>query len=205
MRLRLISFVIVLAIGVLAVMAWQRNTARTTPSPGAQDVPAENPVPSEMPMAGETQGQDPGIEWAMPKRWVAELAQGMRLASYAIPAVGGGEAAECAVYYFGPGQGGGVDANVERWIGEFQSPGTPARNTREIHGLRVSRVEVTGTYTAHAGAPGEATGVRSGWTLLGAIVEGPNGAVFFKLTGPGTTVAAAKKEFDGMLASLQKH
>jgi hypothetical protein len=158
-------------------------------------------------MAGDNQspGQDPGIEWTKPKRWVAELAQGMRLASYAIPVSGAqGEAAECAVYYFGPGQGGGVDANLERWIGEFQSPGTPARRTREIGGLRVSQVGVTGTYTAHAGAPGGDPGVKSGWRLLGAIVEGPKGAVFFKLTGPGPTVAAAEKEFDGLLASLRK-
>lgn len=204
MRLRLISLVIVIAIGVLAVMAWQRNTARTTQSPEAPAAPEGNPAPGEMPMAGETQSQDSGIAWETPKRWVAELPQGMRLASYVIPASGeNGEPAQCAVYYFGPGQGGGVDANVERWIGEFETPATPKRSTRHIHGLRVSQVEVTGAHTAHAGAPGEATGVKPGWTLLGAIVEGPNGAVFFKLTGPGPTVAAASKEFDGMLASLR--
>jgi hypothetical protein len=201
MRVRLISFVIVIAIGLLAVMAWQRNTARTTPSPGAPGASSGMPGPGESP----SPASDPGIEWQTPKRWVTELAQGMRLASYIVPAPrDGAENAQCAVYYFGSGQGGGVDANVERWIDEFQSPGTPARRTREIHGLRVSQVEVTGAYTAHAGAPGEAVGVKSGWTLLGAIVEGPSGAVFFKLTGPRPTIAAAAKEFDGMLATLRK-
>ena len=207
MRLRLISFVIVVAIGVLAVMAWQRNSARTTPSPEGPGASTETPGPGEMPMTGESPppARDPGIEWQTPKRWVAELAQGMRLASYVVPAAGGvSENAQCAVYHVGSGQGGGVDANLERWIGEFEDPGTPARRTREIHGLRLSQVEVTGAYAAHAGAPGEAAGVKSGWTLLGAIVEGPAGAVFFKLTGPGTTVTAAAKEFDGMLATLRK-
>jgi hypothetical protein len=207
MRLRVISFVIVVAIGVLAVMAWQRNTARAPASAEAPGAPAETPAAGGMPMTGETPSpaSDPGIEWQIPGRWVAELAQGMRLASYVVPAPGeGGENAQCAVYYFGPGQGGGVDANLERWIGEFQNPGTPARRTREIHGLHVSQVEVTGAYAAHAGAPGEAPGVKSGWTLLGAVVEGPSGAVFFKLTGPGPTIAAAAKEFDGMLTSLRK-
>ena len=207
MRLRIVSFVIVVAIGVLAVMAWQRSTSRSTQAPDAPGATAETPAPGGMPMAEDSPAppSDPGIEWQMPKRWVSELAQGMRLASYVIPAhpVGGGTA-QCAVYYFGTGQGGGVDANIDRWMGEFQNPGTPSRHTREVHGMRVSQVEVTGTYMAHAGAPGEDAGPRSGWTLLGAIVEGPSGAVFFKLTGPGPTVAATAKEFDGLLASLRK-
>jgi hypothetical protein len=207
MRLRIITALIVVLVGVLAVLAWQRNTTRATPSTEAPDATAEAPGSGQMPMAGESPSpaQDPGIEWQVPHRWVSELAQGMRLASYVVPVPGEeGEPAHCAVYYFGAGQGGSVDANVERWIGEFQNPGTPARRTRQIHGLRVSQVEVTGGYMAHASGQGEPTGVKSGWTLLGAIVEGPSGAVFFKLTGPGPTVAAAAKEFEGLLASLRK-
>jgi hypothetical protein len=207
MRLRLISFAIVVAIGVLAVMAWQRNTARAPAPAEAPGAPAETPAAGGMPMPGDSPSpaSDPGVEWQTPKRWVGELAQGMRLASYIVPAPReGGENAQCAVYYFGPGQGGGVDANLERWIGEFQNPGTPARRTREVRGMRVSQVEVTGSYTAHASAPGEPAGIKSGWTLLGAIIEGPAGAVFFKLTGPGPTIAAAEKEFNGMLESVRK-
>lgn len=207
MRLRIITGLIVVLIGVLAILAWQRSTTPATPADEAPGATGEAPGSGETPMAGESTSptHDPGIEWQTPRRWVNELAQGMRLASYVVPVTGeGGEPAHCAVYYFGEGQGGTVDANVERWIGEFQSPGKPARRRREIHGLRVSQVEVTGGYMAHAGAQGEAPGVKAGWTLLGAIVEGPSGAVFFKLTGPGPTVAAAAKEFDGLLASLRR-
>ena len=39
----------------------------------------------------------------------------MRLATYQVP-----ESGECGVYYFGQGQGGGVEANIDRWIGQFQ-------------------------------------------------------------------------------------
>ena len=38
---------------------------------------------------------------------------------------------------------------------------------------------------------------------LGAIVEGPEGLVFFKLTGPAATVRSASAEFDAMLHSLK--
>ena len=40
--------------------------------------------------------------------------------------------------------------------------------------------------------------------MLWAIVEGPKGALFFKLTGPSGTVGPAKKEFEGLLSSLKK-
>jgi hypothetical protein len=42
-----------------------------------------------------------------------------------------------------------------------------------------------------------------GYRLLGAIVEGPGGNLFFKLTGPAQTIAANQKNFDQLLASIQ--
>jgi hypothetical protein len=212
-RLRIISFVIVLAIGVLAVMAWNRNTARTTPAADAAGSSVDGtgspapPADVAPPMGAESSAPagDPGVEWRVPKRWVAELSGGMRLATYAIPAPpSGGDVAKCAVYYFGPGQGGSVEANIERWIGEFENAGPPARHASRVSGLRVSQVEVSGTYMAHAGAQEGSAGTATGWTLLGAIVEGPKGAVFFKLTGPSATVAPAAAEFTQLLRSLRK-
>ena len=38
---------------------------------------------------------------------------------------------------------------------------------------------------------------------IGAIVEGPGGSVFFKLTGPAKTIAAQQKPFEQLLASIQ--
>ena len=45
---------------------------------------------------------------------------------------------------------------------------------------------------------------KTGYRLLGAIVEGPSGEVFFKLTGPAKTVAAAQGEFQTLLKSLKQ-
>ena len=52
--------------------------------------------------------------------------------------------------------------------------------------------------------PGGPTTPRPGFTLLGAIAEGPEGALFFKLTGPKKSVAAARAGFDALVASLKK-
>jgi hypothetical protein len=43
---------------------------------------------------------------------------------------------------------------------------------------------------------------KENYRLLGAIVEGPEGMVFFKMTGSQKTVADAEKEFDLMVGSL---
>ena len=43
----------------------------------------------------------------------------------------------------------------------------------------------------------------AGYRLIGAIVEGPGGSVFFKLTGPAKTIAAQQKNFEQLLASIQ--
>jgi hypothetical protein len=40
--------------------------------------------------------------------------------------------------------------------------------------------------------------------MRGAIVEAPEGLVFFKLTGPLNTVAAAEGDFNSLLASVHR-
>ena len=44
----------------------------------------------------------------------------------------------------------------------------------------------------------------TGHRLLGAIAEGPQGNVFFKLTGPAKTIAAQEGAFEQLLASIQR-
>jgi hypothetical protein len=120
----------------------------------------------------------------VPKHWTIDLAQGMRIATYLI-AAGSGEGAECAVYYFGPGQGGGVDANLQRWMGEFQP--LQKHDVRKLKpgGIETTRIQASGTYVAHSmRSPGATPAEKPDWALLGAILDGPNGEVFFKLTGP---------------------
>jgi hypothetical protein len=127
----------------------------------------------------------------------------MRAAEYVVPrAPGDTEDGECIVITFGPGQGGGVDENVDRWVAQFSGATKPERHKQEIHGLPVTRVEVAGTYTPMRmpGMPA-APASRAGWRLVGAIVEAPSGLWFFKVTGPDATVKAAGPEVDAMLAT----
>jgi hypothetical protein len=146
-----------------------------------------------------------GIRWTAPAGWKAEAERPMRLATYTVA-----PGAECAVYFFGPGQGGSVEANVDRWIGQFlQGDGKPSKSAAKIakltvHGWPVTTVDVSGAYTAMGGPTAKSDApAMPGYRLLAAIVEGPQGSVFFKCTGPAKTIAANQAAFDKMLASLQ--
>src|SRR5207253_2115585 len=103
-----------------------------------------------------------------------------RKASYEVPRAGGdGEDGELAVFYFGRGEGGSIDANVERWIAQFNGvkPSDVKRADRKANGLSEHTVELAGgTYAS--GMPGGPTTPKTGYSLLGAIVETPSGPYF---------------------------
>jgi hypothetical protein len=149
-----------------------------------------------------------GVRWTAPAGWKTEAARPMRAATYSIPLAAGDQGiAECVVNYFGPGQGGGVDANIERWQGQGRgADGAPAASKidkRTVRGIAVTLVDASGTYTGMGGPMMAGAKPAAGYRLIGAIVEGPGGSVFFKLTGPAKTIAAQQKSFEQLLASIQ--
>src|SRR5712691_5783564 len=148
-----------------------------------------------------------GLSWKPPAGWTAEPpSSSMRVVTYRIPAASGdGEGGEVGVFFFGPGEGGSVDANVDRWLAQFApEPGSakPARRVETSRGIRVTRVSVEGTYSS--GMPGGPRTPKTTFALLGAIAEGPGGNVFFKLTGPRKTVQKAATRFEALVRSLSR-
>ena len=148
-----------------------------------------------------------GLRWTAPAGWKSVGAQPMRAATYAVmSAAGDTSAAECAVYFFGAGQGGSVEANVDRWKGQFAAPGgTPAAAKvakRTVRGLAMTTIDVAGEYSGMGGPMATGRAV-AGYRLLGAIVESPGGNIFVKFTGPAKTIEANAPKFDLLLASFQ--
>src|SRR5262249_14770457 len=64
-------------------------------------------------------------------------------------------------------------------------------------------LDLSGTFKGGGQMMGQPSAPKAGYRLLGAIVAGPEGDVFFKLTGPAKTVAAAQDEFQAVLKSLE--
>ena len=150
-----------------------------------------------------------GLKWTAPAGWKNEGSRPMRAATYQIaPAPGDAEAPECAVYFFGPGQGGSVEANIDRWKTQMlASNGKPADaniQKRTIHGLNVTTIESSGDYTGMGGPTAKSKSAQPGYRLLGAIIEGPGGNLFIKLTGPAKTIAANQQKFAQLLNSFEK-
>jgi len=109
------------------------------------------------------------------------------------------------------GAGGSVQANVDRWYGQFAQPDgsdTKSKATSKklkLAGCDVTIVDITGTYKdAPAGpfAGGKAVD-RPDYRMLAAIVETPDrGNYFLKFYGPGKTVAKHADGFRAMVEGL---
>jgi len=148
-----------------------------------------------------------GLHWTMPAGWKSEAARPMRAATYTVPPAAGDKAGgECVINYFGPGQGGTVDANIERWksqvLGADGKPAPAAVAKRAAHGVAMTTIDASGTYTGMGGPMVSASTPVSGYRLLGAIVQGTNGNLFIKFTGPAKTVAANQAKYDQLLTSI---
>lgn len=150
-----------------------------------------------------------GLSWTVPPGWSAGPEKSMRMATYIIDAEGDdADSAECAVFHFGAASGGGVMDNLVRWAGQFEQP--DGGNSMEkanidsitVSGVNITTIDLSGDYLV-SGAMMQVTGKKSGYRLLGAIIEGPEGSVFFKLTGPENTVKSAKSGFDALLQSIK--
>jgi hypothetical protein len=150
-----------------------------------------------------------GLTFYAPAEWKAvTTSSSMRVAQFAVPRTAGDSAdGELVVYYFG-GSGGSIEANIERWVGQMQQPdGKPSsaiarRESRTINGLKITLVDVSGTYVAEM-TPGSPQRHNSpNFRLRAAVIETPKGPYFIKLTGPAKTIAAAEKTFEQFLNSL---
>ena len=65
-------------------------------------------------------------------------------------------------------------------------------------------MDISGDYSGMGGPMAAEKSVKSGYRLLGAIVEGPGGNIFLKFTGPAKTIAANQKNFEQLLESFDK-
>lgn len=108
------------------------------------------------------------------------------------------------------GAGGGVEANVARWVGQFTAvDDQPIKNAAdptesEVAGQKVHWVDLSGTYADSPRGPFGPKTQRPGYRMLSAIIATKEqGQYFVKCYGPAKTVAAAEKSFKGFIQSLK--
>jgi hypothetical protein len=151
-----------------------------------------------------------GLRFAVPRAWTRVPAPSdVRAAQWKVPGANGDDG-ELVLFFFGKGKGGSVQDNLDRWFRQFTEPdGKPSRDAavttiRTVNGLRVTSVDVAGTYLG-AQMGGGSTQPKADQRMLAAVIEGEDGPWFFKAVGPRATIGQAKDGFDEMLASLEAH
>jgi len=127
--------------------------------------------------------------------WVTPTSP-MRKAQLSVPGKAGGPAAEVTFFHFGPGQGGSVQANVDRWFKQFSDGYTDAK-TEQAGNTTITFVKAEGTFAS--GMPGGPTTPMKDYAMRGAILESSSGDVYVKMTGPKEVVKGAVPALEKMV------
>jgi hypothetical protein len=134
-----------------------------------------------------------GLKLNVPETWKqSQPSSRLRLAQFAIPAAKDDkEEGELAIFNFGVG--GSAKANIDRWVGQFESDEREVTvKEGAIEAGKYFLVEITGTYKQPIGPPiAQQTKAAPGTRMLGVILGiEDKGIYFLKMTGPDTTVSA---------------
>ena len=137
-----------------------------------------------------------GYQFIAPDQWTqSEPSSSMRKAQFNLR-TDAGKTAELVFFYFGPSGGGGVRANVDRWIKQFQDLQRNEVTEEIVNEIKVTYVRTTGTFLS--GSPFGPKTPKLGYSLLGAIVEGRKGSIFLKMVGQTQAV----EEFENPVIAM---
>jgi hypothetical protein len=142
--------------------------------------------------------------FAAPDGW-KKLPGSSSMRAAELKAGAGEKAADVVFFYFGPGGAGGVKANVDRWLSQFKEPRNESNTKTEEATLgktKVTYVTAEGTYLS--GMPGGPKTEVPDALLLGAIIEGAQGSVFVRMTGPAAEARGQTAAFRGMIEKALK-
>jgi hypothetical protein len=187
------------ALFALVLVACNR-TPEPEPSAAAQPKPSVVASAAPSPSASVASAQ---LAWDAPKSWGrSDKPSPMRKATYTLPKQPGDmDAPELAISV----AGGTVDANVDRWVQQFDedAKATLKKSTRKVGPYDVTIAELKGTWNG-SGMTGGGVPPKHGYRMIAAIVPvSDDGKWFFKLIGPEKSVEAARGEFDAFVNSIR--
>lgn len=148
------------------------------------------------------------LEFKAPASWTKKTPKSRIVeVEYEIPAAKGDETAGRMTVM---GAGGTVEANIDRWIGQFDQPdGGDTKDKTKIEKLKVSGqdvqwVDLSGTYKDNpAPFAGGKSVLRENYRMLAAIVQTKeSGNYFLKFYGPKATVTENEKAFRDLIDSM---
>ena len=137
-----------------------------------------------------------GVQLKIPKKWTETKPKSkLRLAQFSVPhPKKEAGSAELVIFYFGRSGGGSAEANIDRWISQFEGA------TRET--TKITKIETKGKLKATLAETRPGSGQRrneADTRMMAAILETPMGNHYLKLVGPAATVNAWEKEFTTLI------
>jgi gluconolactonase len=147
------------------------------------------------------------LKLTVPAAWKQQQpSNNLRLGQFEIPAAEGDkEPAELTIFNFDAG--GGVKANLDRWVDQFLPAERQVKTTQgKCPQGEYFLVNISGTYKKPVGPPRlNKTEPMPAARMLGVILSmEKKGLYFLKLTGPDKTVAAAATGLRIALASKEQ-
>jgi hypothetical protein len=130
-----------------------------------------------------------GLTWVAPAGWTQGPSKSTRLVTF-VP--NDAKGVECYVTILG-GDAGGVEANVNRWRGQFHLAPLPADAVKAL-----PTVPVLGRQAQMAEIDGGAVG------MLGLVCALDQDTVFVKMTGPMDSLRAQRGQFVAFVKSLAR-
>jgi hypothetical protein len=136
-----------------------------------------------------------GLRFQHPVDWVCLQAPALPIkAQMVVPSKGDLQPADITFSHSGQALGDGVHKNIELWLNQFDDKTDSGKFEQvSLGGRKVHIIYVEGFLRS-------AMDVRvaaecGNYSLLGAIVEGPEGLISVKMTGPKATVTESREKF----------
>ena len=176
------------------------------------DLITDLPVPEAAPISVEsskskqentktpTATEFDGIRFKVPAGWeqvpLSPEQQGFVTASFKIPQAGNDVKLTLSSV------GGGIDANLMRWVGQFQLPPgeTPQQKSIQVDKTDAIWLDLRGTFDS---GPTLNSKAESGMRMIGVAIPRNPRDFYLKLTGPREQLLNAEKEFQDFVKSAR--
>jgi hypothetical protein len=176
---------------VIHSAATENSESRSATKSNVDHVPSANPEAAdsdESPPSGGAVVDFDGMILTAPSIWVRKPESSSFVAAeFSLPRADGDQADGRLTISTA---GGTIEANIERWKGQFQpQPKVAEQNVVDISGLKVTFVDFSGDFNDQRGrfAPGEK---RPGYRMIAAVIPVGGKLHFVKATGPERTISS---------------
>jgi hypothetical protein len=193
-------FCAVIAVGIIGCN--EESVKRSSPIPVAEEQTGSS-KPSSADAAkpvGPFEKRFDGIRFQVPEGWrevaLSDQQKGFIDARFLIPLGDAELQLTCSSI------GGGVKANVDRWIGQFQLPPgeQPEIETIPIDGAEATWVDLRGKFQSRVSGTGSGS---ENWRMLGVAFPMQPRDFYLKLTGPSDQIAEVRETFREFVKSAQ--